>query len=96
MALIFPTSRDDEPADDAPLRFEDFDAEWSETWLVVVRASYDEDEVNLGPLAAKTAWDLAVSIDKKRPKWIVTVTPLFEAADADTVIATLERSDESL
>ena len=98
MPLIYPVAED--TSDDAETTFDDFAADWSETWVVEIDTDHEhEDEgdyVRLGPLAAREAWDFAHTIEDKRPGWMVSIMPLFAvgAEDVDDLIAQIESDDD--
>jgi hypothetical protein len=91
MALIYPVQADlPEPDDDSEPDFAELAADLSDQWLVEVAVSDDGEDGCFGPVSAREAWDLAVEIDAKRPGWMVSVVPLYEAEPADRLIELFE------
>jgi hypothetical protein len=92
MGLIFPVAEG--TPDDKDAAFEDFAADWSDTWMVEVDTDFEDDEagdvVRLGPLSAQAAWELASALDAKRPDWTMVVLPLFSDTDVDSIIEQIE------
>jgi hypothetical protein len=88
MALIYPVQADaPEPDDDAEPAFAELAADLSDQWLVEVAVGEEGDDGCFGPLTARAAWDLAVSVDERRPEWMVSVVPLYLPGTADEVVA---------
>ncbi|SFL07985.1 hypothetical protein [Geodermatophilus ruber] len=91
MALIYPIQADSpEPEDDADPDFAELAADLSDQWLVEVAVSEDGEDGCFGPLTARAAWDLAVSIDERRPGWAVSVVPLYVPGTAEELVALFE------
>jgi hypothetical protein len=91
MPIIYPVGRDVPEGADAV--YEDFAADWSYQWLLQVtpRDGKDQDEINLGPLPPREAWDLAHELDQRRPHWSYCIVPLFDPPPSATAfINTLE------
>jgi hypothetical protein len=91
MALIYPVLADAPEAEDGTdPDFAELATDLSDTWLVEVAVAEDGDDACFGPLTARAAWDLAVSLDERRPGWMVSVVPLHVAGTADEMIALFE------
>jgi hypothetical protein len=91
MALIYPVQGDvPEAEDDTEPDFAELAADLSDTWLVEVALGEDGDDACFGPLTARAAWDLALGIDERRPRWMVSVVPLHVAGTPDELIGLFE------
>ena len=91
MALIYPVRADSpEPDEDAEPDFAELASDLSDQWLVEVALGDDDEDACFGPLTARAAWDLALGIDDRRPRWTVSVVPLHVAGTADEVVALFE------
>lgn len=91
MSLIYPVRADSpEPDEDAEPDFTELAADLSDQWLVEVAVGDDDEDACFGPLTARAAWDLALGIDDRRPRWMVSVVPLHVAGTADEVVALFE------
>jgi hypothetical protein len=91
MSLIYPVRADSpEPDEDAEPDFAELAADLSDQWLVEVALGDDDEDACFGPLTARAAWDLALSIDDRRSEWMVSVVPLHVAGTADEVVALFE------
>jgi hypothetical protein len=91
MSLIYPVRADSpEPDEDAEPDFAELASDLSDQWLVEVALGDDDEDACFGPLTAHAAWDLALGIDDRRPRWMVSVVPLHVAGTADEVVALFE------
>ena len=91
MSLIYPVRADSpEPDEDAEPDFAELASDLSDQWLVEVALDDDDEDACFGPLTARAAWDLALGIDDRRPRWMVSVVPLHVAGTADEVVARFE------
>jgi hypothetical protein len=91
MSLIYPVRADSpEPDEDAEPDFAELASDLSDQWLVEVALGDDDEDACFGPLTARAAWDLALGIDDRRPRWMVSVVPLHVAGTADEVVALFE------
>ena len=91
MSLIYPVRADSpDPDEDAEPDFAELAADLSDQWLVEVALGDDDEDACFGPLTARAAWDLALCIDDRRPRWMVSVVPLHVAGTADEVVALFE------
>jgi hypothetical protein len=91
MSLIYPVRADSpDPDEDAEPDFAELAADLSDQWLVEVALGDEDEDACFGPLTARAAWDLALGIDDRRPRWTVSVVPLHVAGIADEVVALFE------
>jgi len=91
MGLIYPVHA--HVADDEDNGYDDFYAEWSDSWLVEIDPEDDEDDpVKVGPLGPRAAWDLANEVEDLRPGWTVAIVPVFEPEPAESLVARIEET----
>ena len=95
MSLVYPVQADTpEPDEDSEPDFAELAADLSDNWLVEIAVGEDGDDACFGPLTARAAWDLAISVDDRRPDWTVSVVPLYVAGTADELVELFEEQPE--